>query len=1701
MSTKFYAGQKDYIDKLNAMDDGFQQAIADAGDIVAHKNAAATSAANAASSETNAGNSAASAGTSATTATNQANTAITANTNAQAALAGTASAAAQAANARDQAIYASQVATAGNENLAAIAKTFHTGAIVKTFLYDTSKDSDGGQWRKRTQAASWFTEAINGAWLGEAANELAARGDNIVPAAEQLDQWAKNTGVTVVTNSASSNVGNAFTLDKIVEGTVSQEHWVRQNIAIVSGKLYAMSFEAKAGEKTRIAFYGSGGYPVGVVRVNLATGVVEAGTATVTLLPNGNYQITAMATATATGTGLIWIEPHNGTSGTYVGDGVSGVYVGNVKVNEVGALSSTYSASQELIANGGFDNGLASWTITTAGASTGTVVNGVLNLTGDGTNTVFASQGFSTVAGKVYRLSHDGNVGGSTIARRIGTTLNGSEIAAANVPAVSDSVTFTATGATTYVTFLRGAGTPLTVMVDNVSIKEVTVLATPYVPYSALTNSYYHNTTDGKFYSLGATYGTQVETFRGSKREFPATALIVAEASKIVIYDATDPLLSMWMVFINATGTLAPSQVSSIYALNGLLIVGSNATFGAARMGNFISDSGKSYRGIASTNNSEGYWRGTLSQRNANIGFSNGSGGNVLGAIASDVVNDVTATVLPDAPSDPATGLPIPTVYVATTTGVSRIAQDGTVSSTATTSTVTQITIDGSKVRALCQGGGTLSCSYDLSKTLPAGSSTGTFHLNSAWIEGILYGASVPALLISGSPASRMARSHVGTSYGLNLVKENPSVLSSGQPVKSMVAYITNAYNSGWQVGDSRAAFLCDVVPEVITASGELVTNGSFVADTTGWTPYGGGTTIAIVNGELEVTATGTDASPRVETSIATVVGKQYTLSVTGHSTGAIFTRVASVSGQSNIPISVASLIVNNGTATQVSTFTAISTTTYINFLVPAGAGSKGYFDNVSCKETAGVELNADPGFDNPASWNVQDASIVVANGKATFTNTPAVSAVYQARSMTGKQQTVTIVVNSITAGGLQAQINGTAVTLSVGTNTFVVTANAAVTTGIYSVGTTTAEVESFSIRETQNLILNGTFTTDTSNWAFGGDGTVTVTAGQAVFTNGSAGGLAGLRQSFTTVVGRQYQVSVDIASGTVPRMYAGTTEFGTTSSAYGIISTIVGGKLTCTFVATTTTTWLRLEVNSAATGTTFTADNVSVKDTTELVQNGAFEGMTTGWSQGSAFPSLANCVNGELIVTPNVAFGAQLFSIPTVVGKTYKVQGNVRRASGTGSTAYLSQAGSTGLDITLGPFTTSATAVPLSFDFTATATTSYIAARVSSVADTGGFDNITCKLAEADRSVKANGLIVVGSLTKQVMATGGQVVGYRDWSGPSGNYLEQPYNSGLDFGTGDFAVIWWENISTAADQVIRFARGSAGSSQGLSTLNFIVTSTLTYHMRLAGVDIDTGVAQLAGLNQIVIRRQSGVLSLWVNNSKVFSVANSTDLTNTSALLRIGTSLDAVWSGPSRLAMMRFTTTAPSDDQIAKMYRDELALFQANAKCTIDGTSSAVTALAYGEDTDLLHVGTSWGRSTFQNLLRVESSATVVGALTALSAGNGAHITGGATAARFVMPVTNLRDEFRRKYDLEHMKAKQSEFDDIDTALNQTTFTLPLGWKPKNFFKDSGTGLQKQREGTGKAWTRSFDGFRWTITIPTAYATNTWVQIERVRDL
>jgi len=668
---------------------------------------------------------------------------------------------------------------------------------------------------------------------------------------------------------------------------------------------------------------------------------------------------------------------------------------------------------------------------------------------------------------------------------------------------------------------------------------------------------------------------------RGSRREFPAVAVIVAESNKVTIYDGDDPSLPMWMV-IDKGGPVATQDMIgagadgtnySLAAKNGSIGAGVD---GGLYVVDFLSDTGKKFRfsGVALYNDN-------ISGRNSGVGF----GSFVATGIVNNTVNDVAMTVLPDAPIDPATGLPVPTIAVATAGGVSVIADNGSVYDSSETAGMAFVSFNDSN--RLFYNDDASDQVYYADTYAADGFSDGHYDTDAApyTLPGNVTGLSLDAF---------------GHADGLTVLAEDPNTQASG-----MVAHVTSSWNSGYQNGDIKGAFLSDTDDTDLVGSGELVTNGTFDTDISGWS-----------------------------------------------ATNAVI------------------------------------------------------------------------------SWDASGYIVV----------------------------------------------------------------------------------------------------DDTAN----------------------AGSDSNANQTITTVIGKKYVLSVDRIS---------------TTSAF----------------------WL--EVFGA----------------TQLVYTGSL-GATTG-------------PYSVTFVADSTSTSIRLIS------------------SGTGVTKY---------------------------------------------------DNVSVKLADEDRSVNNNGLIVNGTVTRTPVESGADLVSYSGFS--VSNYLSQPYNADLDFGTGDFCVMGWlkQGANTAVETILE--RDSAVSAQRF-TLAVNASGFLTFTC-----DDDT-TARTATSNRIVdndvwthfvaLYDGAGDVKIYLNGALDDTETGSALLTlnNASAVLNVGLAVDGAEPLTNAdLALLRISATVPSDSQIRKIYEDEKFLFQENAQATLYGASDAVTALAHDPVTDLLHVGTSAGRSVFQGLRRVDNTTDAVG--TAISASN-----------------------------------------------------------------------------------------------------------------
>jgi trimeric autotransporter adhesin len=430
---------------------------------------------------------------------------------------------------------------------------------------------------------------------------------------------------------------------------------------------------------------------------------------------------------------------------------------------------------------------------------------------------------------------------------------------------------------------------------------------------------------------------------------------------------------------------------------------------------------------------------------------------------------------------------------------------------------------------------------------------------------------------------------------------------------------------------------------------------------------------------------------------------------------------------------------------------------------------------------------------------------------------------------------------------------------------------------------------------------------------------------------------------------------------------------------------------------------WMPGDIRLAALADT-TAETLTASG--ELVTNGDFTSDLSGWTDTSAAGgAIAWNATGkmDLINTTGNASFNQSFS--TVVGKTYAF---TVTKDGTTSTINVGTS-SGGVQLYAG----SSAANDINAVFVATTATAHISG-IRTTAGTATVDNISVKLAAADRSVKANGLTVNGSITKAAVASGAQLVGYSGWS--AANYLERAYDADFDFGTGTIFGCGW--LKQAANSAIEthLERDSAVSAQRFTfatdaagMLVWTCDDNSTTRAATGTVAIDDGVWRFVSFSY-----SAGTLTIKVNAEAYATATGAALLTlnNATAVLDVGKDVASSYPATNAtLALWRLSATIPSDSQLRQMYETEKAMFEANAQCCLAGTSNAILALGYDEDTDLLHAMTSYGRSTFKGLVRVASEATAVGTPRAVAGSAGAIAQLGSTTSDIYVPAYNLREE------------------------------------------------------------------------------------------
>jgi hypothetical protein len=256
-----------------------------------------------------------------------------------------------------------------------------------------------------------------------------------------------------------------------------------------------------------------------------------------------------------------------------------------------------------------------------------------------------------------------------------------------------------------------------------------------------------------------------------------------------------------------------------------------------------------------------------------------------------------------------------------------------------------------------------------------------------------------------------------------------------------------------------------------------------------------------------------------------------------------------------------------------------------------------------------------------------------------------------------------------------------------------------------------------------------------------------------------------------------------------------------------------------------------------------------------------------------------------------------------------------------------------------------------------------------------------------SDRSYNNNSLTEVGTITEGPVETGSELKSYSGFSGS--NYLSQPFNSDLDFGTGDFHIMCRVKQSNTSNTSFIVDRSN---TNGQSRIALVVTTSghISFGVYENGVSssiLSSNVVDSGEWTYVCATRDStGKLSITTNNQTNYIYA---DIKNVSMQdtnpMKIAIGYTNVLSFLGSLSLFRIGTGVPSDEQLSEIYNSERPLFRENSKCLLTSSTSAISSMSFDDSNNNLYVAGADNVDTFNGLLRIDSE---VGAYTSISANN-----------------------------------------------------------------------------------------------------------------
>ena len=567
-----------------------------------------------------------------------------------------------------------------------------------------------------------------------------------------------------------------------------------------------------------------------------------------------------------------------------------------------------------------------------------------------------------------------------------------------------------------------------------------------------------------------------------------------------------------------------------------------------------------------------------------------------------------------------------------------------------------------------------------------------------------------------------------------------------------------------------------------------------------------------------------------------------------------------------------------------------------------------------------------------------------------------------------------------------------------------------------------------------------------------------------------------------------------------------------------------------------------------------------------ELLTNGGFSNGLTGWVPLDANTSVDASSGAAVFSSPSGFRSLLVQTVPSVPGRAYritfdKVSGPLLTNPAMTVRVWENNWGSA--QIFNREYGLSAAGT---YEFFVIATTNAIVVGFDLAAGNTGVsftvDNVSVREALADRSYRAAGAFITGTLTRAQLASGTSLVGFSGFS--AANYLREPYSADLDFGTGEWTASAWVNVPTAnAAAATIFDRAAASGARitlGIDATNKL-TATAFDGTTTRTVTTSAAYNTAQWLKARVNYTTDGTLAILVNGREVAATRGAPLLTlnNASAVLTIGNSfaLDAPF--PGSIALLKLGATVPTPEQATFMFEQEKQLFRAGALSVLPD-SGAIVDMAYDDATDRWVAISAANESYWTGLVRNSVQAVPAGSFSRVVAGSGLELaarTGTNSGVDVTIPPYALREELVKRAEAAARLSKELAIYDYvggftanttsgSTAItNVSTITYPASYIGARI---SGTGIPAnttivavsgstlylsaaatatatgvsisfldfelpagmeaktvlsagavKQEGATKDYTRLYDGFIETIRFGVAPGATAWVQIQAQR--